>query len=430
MVRRRRGKTGIRAAAIGAVLALVPAAAAAGPPGRQPATAPPVHAPVTVYPSRDGAVDAWRQGFTGTGVGIAIVDSGVTPGPDFGSRLVQVRLPGQTGSLDDLLGHGTLVAGIAAGSSPDGRYVGVAPGSTIYALNVYRADGVVSGDVIEALQWVFVNARADNIRVVNLSLSEVSAGSYRQSALDLAVERLWAEGVLVVTSAGNSGPAPVNAAPANDPLALTVGAFDDEGTIGPADDTIASFTPAGSTADGFAKPELLAPGVGIVSTLPAGTILAGQAPADDLVAPAYAKVNGTSFAAPQVAGAAAIAFQTHPSWSPDEVKWLLLSHSGPSVRGTDTSSLSLHAVASYSGQPGYANQGVPSLVCAPQSTCTTDGTIASSWTSNSWNADSWTSNSWNVAAWNSNSWNTAGWTADGWASNSWNAAGWESIAWG
>lgn len=428
---------GIRAAAATALLTLVAAGAAGAAPGQGPPAAPrgkapaaPLAAPVTVYPSRDGAVDVWRQGFTGAGVGIAVVDSGVTPQPDFGGRLVQVRLPGQTGSLDDVLGHGTLVAGIAAGKSPDGRYVGVAPGATIYALDVYHPDGVVSGDVVEALQWVFDNAHADNIRVVNLSLSEVSASSYRQSALDLAVERLWAEGVLVVTSAGNGGPAPVNAAPANDPLALTVGAFDDKGTVGPADDTSASFTPAGPTPDGFAKPELLAPGVGVVSTLPAGTILASQAPAADLVDSGYAKVNGTSFAAPQVAGAAAIAFQAHPDWSPDEVKWLLLSRGGPPVRGTPTPSLSLSAVAAYAGTPGYANQGVPALVCAPQTTCTTDGTIASSWSSNSWNAGSWTSNSWNTATWSSNSWNTAGWTADGWASNSWNAAGWESVSWG
>ena len=89
-------------------------------------------------------------GFTGQGVGIAVIDSGVTPSAE--TRLIQVRLDGQDGSLDDSVGHRTIVAGVAAGSSPDGRFIGIAPGATVYALNINRPTGVYTSDVITALK--------------------------------------------------------------------------------------------------------------------------------------------------------------------------------------------------------------------------------------------------------------------------------------
>ena len=391
---------------------------------------------VTLYPGRDAAPNAWNAGFAGAGVGIAIIDSGVTAEPDFGSRLVQVRLPGQDGSLDDVVGHGTLVAAVAAGDSPDGSYIGVAPGATIYALNVYRPGGVSSGDVITALKWVFDNAHAYNIRVVNLSLSEATTSSYTQSELDLAVERLWAEGVLVVVSAGNRGAVAgsVDYAPANDPLALTAGAFDDMGTSGPGDDTIATFSSSGKTTDGFDKPELVAPGRHIASALPAGTLLAAQAPAANVLGGGYASVSGTSFAAPQLAGAAAIAFQTHPGYSPDQVKWLLLAKAAANPRGSKVKSLDLSAVYNYAGTPDRANKDVPALVCAPGSTCLSGSTIASKWNSATWNSATWNSLTWNSATWNATSWNvgdwdSATWNSLTWNSLTWNATGWDAVVW-
>ena len=111
---------------------------------------------------------------------------------DLGSRVVQVALPGQDpASLDDGYGHGTFVAGVSAGLSADGKHVGLAPGSTVYAINVSRPDGVRSSDVIAALFWVLQNAKAKNIAVVNLSLSETTPSSYRTSPLDSVVELLW-----------------------------------------------------------------------------------------------------------------------------------------------------------------------------------------------------------------------------------------------
>jgi serine protease AprX len=384
----------------------------------------------TIYPGRDSASNPWSAGATGRGVGIAVIDSGVTPSSDFGTRLTQVRLDGQSGSLDDTVGHGTMVAGVAAGDSPDGKFIGIAPGANIFAINIDRPTGVYTSDVITALKWVFDNAHTYNIRVVNLSLTETVKSSYTQSPLDLAVERLWASGVFVSVSAGNLGPGQIDYAPANDPLVFTVGAFDTMDTSGPGDDTLLSWSSSGTTVDGFAKPDLVAPGRHIGAPLPAGTALGLQAPLANVIAPGYAAINGTSFAAPQVAGAAAIIFQWHPDWSPDNVKWVLIAKQGAKPRNSKIGSLSLSSSYNYAGTPGRASQGVPALVCAPSTTCLSGSTIASDWDSSSWNSSSWNSSSWNSSSWNSTSWNsTADWDSSSWNSSSWNSSSWNSTSW-
>jgi serine protease AprX len=383
----------------------------------------------TIYPTIDNVGKAWTTGQNGAGVGIAVIDSGVTPAADFGTRLTQVRLDGQLGSLDDANGHGTMVAGVAGGSSTDGRFVGIAPGASIYAVNVNRSGVVYSSDVIAGLKWVLDNAHAYNIRVVNVSLTETTPSSYKQSPLDLAVERVWASGVAVVTAAGNLGslPGSVDYAPANDPLALTVGATDTMDTVGNDDDVVASFSSGGVTLDGFAKPELLAPGRHIASALPAGTTLALDAPLGNWVAPGYASISGTSFSAPQVAAAAAILFQLHPDWSPDAVKGVLVKK-GHSLKNTSLRALDVMNAAGTSSSV-LANQGVPALVCAPGSLCLSGNTIASSWNSSSWTSSSWTSSSWVSSSWNSSSWTSSSWTSSSWVSSSWNSSSWVSSSW-
>jgi serine protease AprX len=384
----------------------------------------------TLYPGRDAVSKPWGAGVTGQGVGIAVIDSGVTPSADFGSRLTQVVLDGQSGSLDDTVGHGTMVAGVAAGYSTDGKFIGIAPGASVYAININRPTGVYTSDVITALKWVFDNAHTYNIRAVNLSLTETLPSSYKNSPLDLAVERLWASGVFVAVSAGNLGPGQIDYAPANDPLVETVGAFDTMDTAGPKDDTLASWSSSGTTVDGFSKPEIVVPGRHIASLLPGGTTLDLLAPAANKISGGYASINGTSFSAPQIAGAAAILFQEHPTWSPDNVKWLLTSKPGPKPKASTVGSLNLGPVYDFSSVPGRANQSVPALVCAPGVPCLNDGTIASSWDSSSWNSSSWNSSSWNSSSWNSSSWNsTADWSSSSWNSSSWNSSSWNSTSW-
>ena len=385
----------------------------------------------SLYPFADHAKDVWDKGYDGRGVGIAVIDSGVAPGPDFGGRLVQVTTPAQTWTNDDSVGHGSLVAGIAAGKSAEGKFIGVAPGATVYALNVNNPGGVHSSDVIDALQWVYENAHTYNIRVVNLSLGETVAGTYQLSTLDLAVERVWAAGIVVVVSAGNGGTGAIDYAPANDPLALTVGATDPKGTNSSGDDVVTSFSATGTTQGGYAKPEMVAPGRLIASVLPSGTTLALLAPAGNKVAPGYASISGTSFAAPQVAGAAALLLQKHPDWSPDQIKWTLVQKAHGIAGGQSLRTLEANAAIGVA-TPGLANQGVLALVCAPGSTCLADtgvSTLSSSWNSSSWNSSSWNSSSWNSSSWNSSSWNSSSWNSSSWNSSSWNSSSWNSSSW-
>jgi serine protease AprX len=367
------------------------------------ATSDPLSFPAlaTLYPQVDRAPGAWASGLTGSGVGVAVIDSGTTATADFSGRLTQVLLPGQTTAIDTF-GHGSFVSGVVAGVSPDGRYVGVAPRASLYGIDVASAGGVYSSDVIAGLNWVAANAQADNIRVVNISLSENTAGSYTTSALDYAVEQVWRMGVVVVVSAGNLGPGTALYAPGNDPFAITVGALDANDTLTTLDDVVASFSSSGTTQDGFKKPEILAPGRRIVSVLPAGTSLVQQAPLGNLVAPGYAMMSGTSFSAPQVAAAAALLLQEHPEWTPDQVKSVLVATERP-LAAAIGGALDVGAATGFAGVPGLANQGI-----APSSGGSTDTSGVSSNTS-SWNTSSWNTSSWNTSSWNTSSWNAFTW---------------------
>ena len=372
-------------------------ATAAGAPVSYPSLA-------NAYPTVDAAQAAWSLGYTGAGVGVAVIDSGGTAAPDFGSRLTQVLLPGQTTSVD-ANGHGTFVASLVAGASTDGRFVGIAPGASLYAVDVAGPNGTLySSDVIVGLDWVAANAVANRIRIVTISLSDTTASSYLTSALDAAVERLWLSGIVVVASAGNLGPDSMLYAPGNDPFAITVGATDTAGTASTADDFLATFSSRGVTQDGFAKPDLVAPGRRIAGLLPAGTTLGQQAPAANIVAPGYATMSGTSFSAPQVAGAAALLLQAHPEWTPDQVKWLL-ANTTRAVTDSSSGALDISAALRFTGTPGVANVGVAP---SPSQAAVASGSTATTTTS------SWNTSSWNTSSWNTSSWNTSGWNAFAW----------------
>ena len=264
--------------------------------------------------------------------------------------------------------------------------------------------GVYTSNVILGLDWVDANRQAFNIRVANVSLSENVASSYLSSPLDAAVERLWQHGVTVVVSSGNLGPETMLYAPGNDPFAIAVGAVDSAETLATGDDSIATFSSSGKTQDGFVKPDLVAPGRRIPSTLPAGTTLGVQAPLTNILTPGYATMSGTSFAAPQVAGAAAILLQAHPLWTPNHLKWALVQ-SGRSLSGSGGRALDIAAALALSGTPGSANAGVTP---APQPGATTTSTTSTADTS-SWNTSSWNTSSWNTSSWNTSSWNFSAW---------------------
>jgi serine protease AprX len=286
----------------------------------------------TNYPKTVGADTLWAAGFTGKGVGVAVIDSGIDGDmPDFknadGSSRITANVlasPGATRPGDDI-GHGTHVAGIIAGKSPSGSYIGIAPEADIVALKTADDAGASTVlDVITALQFVVDHKDDLNIRVVNLSVSSDTPGSYLDDPLDAAVEFAWHAGVVVVAAAGNRGDAAdaVSYAPGNDPYVISVGATDEVDTADPSDDTVATFSSRGVTQDGLRKPDVVAPGAHMVAPLASGSAFATLCP-QCVVGSQYLKIGGTSMAAPVVAGAAALLLQARPDLNPDQVKALL-----------------------------------------------------------------------------------------------------------
>ena len=261
---------------------------------------------------------------------IAIIDSGIdaTRSADFGSRVVasvnvSSRAPGATG---DQQGHGTMVAGTAAGASA--LHPGGAPNARL--VDVRTADGngeSLASDVIAGIDWILAHKLQYGIRVVNISMVGDTQTSFLSDPLNKAVERLWFSGIVVVAAAGNNGTGTgevdMSAAPGNDPFVITVGAIDQAQTSATGDDFAAPWSSYGHTVDGFAKPELSAPGRYLVMPVPPASTIATALP-DRVVAPGYMWMSGTSFAAPVVSGAAAQLLARHPNWTPDEVKGALM----------------------------------------------------------------------------------------------------------
>ena len=283
----------------------------------------------------------WRA--TGRGVGVAVIDTGVAGDiqdfqrlSDGSSRVIASAVTNPCAKdANDHYGHGTHVAGLIAGNSlawPTehrfyGRYMGVAPRANIVSVKVSDDDGNTTVlDVINGLQFAVDHKTALGIRVVNLSLASTVAESYRTDPLDAAVEQAWFNGLVVVTAAGNEGAERdgVTFAPANDPWVITAGALDDKGTWLRGDDSLAPVSSRGLTQDGVRKPDVLAPGVGLVSTLAPGSDFADLCPSC-VIEGKYFRAGGTSMATAVVSGAAALLLEDHPDWTPDQVKGALVA---------------------------------------------------------------------------------------------------------
>jgi serine protease AprX len=262
---------------------------------------------------------------TGAGVTVAVVDTGVADVADLAGRLTHVNVSG--GAAGDGLGHGTFMAGLVAGdgSSSGGTYTGVAPGARILDVQVATPDGSTSlSRVLAGLQAVADAAKADpSVRVVSLALSTGDPLPPSADPLSRALDRLWAKGLTVVVSAGNDGPADDTVtSPGADPTLITVGALDEHGTSARSDDTVADFSSRGSRF-GASKPDLVAPGVSLVSTRSAGSTADVENPASR-VGDSYFTGSGTSMSEAVTAGAAAVLLGTRPALTPDSVKRLLV----------------------------------------------------------------------------------------------------------
>jgi serine protease AprX len=235
----------------------------------------------SVYPKVVKADAMWGSGYTGSGVTVALVDTGIADVPDLAGRVLPVtddlrgttdscvNFSGEAGCADSY-GHGTFIAGVIAGNgaASSGAWKGVAPGANLVSVKIAGANGAADvSNVLAAIQWVVSFKDRYGIRVLNLSLGTDSTQSYRTDPLNYAVERAWEAGIVVVVSASNRGPDPQTISkPGDDPWVITVGAIDDRATNGLGDDTVPNFSSRGPTsADGIAKPDVVAPGAHIIS---------------------------------------------------------------------------------------------------------------------------------------------------------------------
>jgi len=397
-----------------------------------------------LWPYETGVSKAWSgpdAPRAGSVPAIAIVDSGVETGrKDFGNRIVAnvkfSTLPNE--SSGDGRGHGTFVAGIAAGGADN--YTGATPQAPIVSLDVMDDNGVArTSDVIAAAQWILANKAKYNIRVANFSLHSATKSHFFQDPLDLAVEKLWFNNVVVVAAAGNYGypdkPSGVLYAPGNDPFVITVGAVDIGGTKNVHDDVNAPWSAYGRTPDGFMKPELAAPGRYMVGPVPEGSTLAVER-ADKVVAKGYIQLSGTSFAAPVISGAAAQILAKHPEFTPDQVKGALMASTkdvdGAAQGSVGVGELQMSRAAAFLNPPN-PNKALDQWV--KRNTLTGDTSFdAVSWldvakSNVSWDSVSWDSVSWADAAWNVVSWADVSWADVSWADVSWADVSWADVSW-
>jgi len=374
---------------------------------------------------------------------IAVVDSGIQADrADFAGRIVaNVNLSTLSNNTTpgDGRGHGTFVAGIAAGASAG--YAGAAPNAKIAALDVMNDAGVAkTSDVIVACQWILANKSQYNIRVANFSMHSSTPSNFTRDPLDRAVEKLWFNGVTVIAAAGNYGipnaPSRVMYAPGNDPFVITVGAVDTGGTIGYGNDQAPSWSAYGYTYDGFWKPEIGAPGRYIVGPVPATSTLAVEKAAN-VIAPGYIQLSGTSFAAPATAGAAAQILARHPSFTPDQVKGALMAtamkapHAAPGSLGIGE--LDAAAAAAVTS-PANPNRALEQYLMADPAGGSTQVFNAVAWddtaTANvSWDAVAWGDVSWSAVAWDDVAWSDVAWSDVSWQDVAWGDVAWGDVSW-
>ncbi len=271
---------------------------------------------------RIGAPAAWQAGFTGRGIKVAVLDSGIDAShPDLATQVAGAK-NFTAEAAGDAVGHGTHVASTIAGTgaASDGKYKGVAPDAQLYDGKVCEESGCPDSAVLAGMEWAATEVKA---KVVNISLG--AEDTPELDPLEAAVNRLTAEtGTLFVIAAGNSGPTDrtVNS-PGSAEAALTVGA------TGKYDDGLARFSSRGPrVGDGAVKPDLTAPGQYIVAAKAKNAVI-GE-PVEDR----YLALSGTSMATPHTVGAAVLLAQQHPAWKADELKGALMGSAKPAADQT------------------------------------------------------------------------------------------------
>ncbi len=419
----------------------------------------------------------WSRGAIGTGVDIAVIDTGVSPvaglagkvinGPDLSLDVPYSAYPGL-----DAYGHGTHVASIAAGVDAGGgsltddkRFVGVAPGARIVNVKVGAYDGATDiSQVIAAINWVVQhkNDNGLNIKVINLSFGVTSTNSSTDDPLSWAAEVAWRNGITVVASAGNDGPATKVSSPAYNPRLIAVGAVDQ--AVSPLTST--AFT----NAAGWRQPDMWAPGSRVMGLRVPGSFVDSHYPAA-AVGPRLFRGSGTSQAAAVVSGAVALLAGAYPASSPDQIK-LALVFSGQDVNGAYTNFIQVDKAADLLAAWGPAKEAVTLVFGTPgrgsleaarggkhlsfngvlldnerdifgnaweaaafatatfTRTSWTNGTFnGANWAGAGWAGANWAGANWAGANWAGANWAGAGWAGAGWAGANWAGAGWAGANW-
>ena len=269
----------------------------------------------------------WDLGYTGKGIGIAVLDTGIYNHPDLSGRIIGFKdfIKNEGNTYDDN-GHGTHVAGCAAasGNMSGNHFKGPASGANVIGVKVLNKIGSGSlSTVIQGVQWCIYNKERFNIRVLNLSLGSQAYQSYQDDPVCQAIEKAWEDRIVVCVAAGNSGPEPRTiGSPGHDPVIITVGAINDNNTIRPDDDTVASFSSRGPTIDGLIKPDVVAPGMNIVALRSPGSFIDKKSK-ETRVDGWHTTLSGTSMATPVCAGLVAQLLEINGNLSPDALKLLL-----------------------------------------------------------------------------------------------------------
>jgi serine protease AprX len=420
------------------------------------------------------ADDLWNDGVDGTGTTVALLDTGVYAAhPDLAGRVVHCEdLSHEAGTeahCADTFGHGTFMAGLIAGdgTASNRKYTGAAPGARIVSVKAAGFDGATDvSTVLAGIQWIVAHKDVYGIRVMNLSLGTDSSQDYRLSPLNYAVERAWASGIVVVVSAGNSGPGAATVMkPGDDPYVITVGASNDEGSMAIGDDRVPVFSSRGPTrANGLAKPDVVSPGVHTVSLRSPGSAIDQRYGATAVVGGHYFKGTGTSMATATVSGVVAQILQRRPELTPDQVKHRLTSTARaiadvhPLAAGaglvdayaaaTATTTAASNAGLSPSGGLGLleadrgsagvevvtpvgqlALQGEFVAQTDPEQVSPTNPAGLVPWAGATWKAEGWDPATWDGATWKAGDWAGATWKGATWKATVWDGATWKGATW-
>jgi hypothetical protein len=411
-------------------------------------------------------IEMWQKGWTGKGVDVALIDSGVAPVEGLAMNVINgpdLSFESQASNLTDIdtYGHGTHLAGLIAGRDSsirpgrededvDNAFVGAAPGARIVSVKVAASDGATDvSQVIAAIDWVVEHRNTEglNIRVLNLSFGTDSTQDYRLDPLAYAAEVAWFHGIVVVVSAGNAGLSTTRLNdPAYDPYVIAVGADDTKGTDDPKDDTTPSWESRGNSERG---PDVVAPGKSIVSLRDPGSFVDIQHPTARLGGSRFFKGSGSSQAAAIVSGAVATLLQQRPGLTPDQVKFLLMNAASP-LPGADAVAqgeglINLHNAreartpsAADAAQSWPRSTGLGSLQQARGTVVASDDGVVLSgeqtifgdaWDPVAWANASWDGTTWSGGSWNGRTWSGDCWCASGWAGRTWSGRTWSGNAW-